>query len=362
MVTYFIVIAIVLFFSYMAQGNYNFSLATGEEVSIRKNKDIKIFLFIIVATLTITAGCRYYVGTDYANYIGLYNNDYSKMEWVDFLNFDEPIFPLMGKLSYVLFDSYFPMFFAASVITIGLMTYSTLRETRDFIFVSLLYIFTGGWVGSFNGVRQYIAVAIVFLGRKYIMERKFWRFLLVCGLAFLVHKSALFFVLIYFVYSEEFSTVRLLIITVVAVIVSRSYEALFDIIGWIKDVEFVPNDYALRSVNVLRILAHCAPAVLAVYYAFSNKLKKEQVFYAYMLIANAVTWVATADSAYLARLALYTGVFIPLALSSILESADARNKNALKVVISVLYAAFCFYEIIITDNLRNFQWIFGNLN
>ena len=361
MITYFVVIAIVLFFSYMAQGNYNASLAEGMEAGIQKNRDIKIFLFIIIATLTIVAGCRYYVGTDYSNYIRIYNDDYSKRTFLELFNFDEPMFPLIGKISYLFFDSYFPMFFIASVITICLMLYSTFKETTDFVFVSLLFIFTGGWTGSFNGVRQYIAIAIVFLGRKYIMERKFWKFLLVCGIAFLAHKSALFFILIYFVYSENFTTVRLLFVTVITILVARSYESLFDIIGWIEEEEFVADEYASRSVNILRILAGCAPAVLAIYYGFAQKLKKEQVFYAYMLIANAATWIVTADSAYLARLALYTGVFIPLGLSSILESSPKQYKIALKIIIVILYAAFWFYEVINTDNLRNFQWIFSHL-
>ena len=361
MVTYFVVIAIVLFFSYMAQGNYNASLTAGGDVSLSKNRDIKIFLFVIIATLTVTAGCRYFVGADYGAYKLMYENDYSQRALGELFNLDEPILPIIGKFSYLLFDSYFPMFFIASVITVGLMVYSTLNETRDFIFVTLLYIFAGGWIGSFNGIRQYIAVAIVFLGRKYIIERKFWKFLLICGIAFLAHRSAMFFVLIYFVYSENFSTVRLLIITIIAVMVSRSYEVVFDFIGWLNDKEFVVGVYASKSVNILRILANCAPAVLAVYYAFSKKLKKEQVFYAYMLIANAVTWVATADSAYLARLALYTGAFVPLGLSSILECAEKRDRIAMKVMIIVLYAIFWLYNIVISEDLNNFRWVFSHL-
>ena len=361
MITYAVVLLLVAFFSYLAQLSVQKDIDSNGIVRIQKSRDTKIFLFIVTAILTVTAGCRYYVGTDYANYIELYKDQYTVMTFRNFLEFDEPIVPLFGKISYLLFDNYFFMFFAVSVMTVGLMLYSTFKETEDYFYITLLYFFTGGWVGTFNAVRQFLAVAIVFIGRKYITERKFWKFLLVCAIAFLAHKSALFCILIYFVYSEKFTMKRLLIITVITIVVSRSYEYMFDLVGWVKDKEFIPNDYALRSVNVLRILAGCAPAVLSIYYGFTRKLDKQQLFYAYMLIVNAAIKIATGDSAYLARLALYTGVFVPLGLNSIFKATDKRYYNLLKLVAIILYMIFWAYEVIITDNLRNFQWIFGHL-
>lgn len=362
MLTYFIVICCVLYFSYIAERNHSVSVEANYILPSQRTKDTKIFLFIIIAVLTVTAGCRYRVGTDYVNYIEVYNSIYSNWKLSDFFKFEEPILPMIGKLSYMFFDSYFPMFFTASVMTVGFMLYSTLKETTDFVFVTMLYVFAGGWTGSFNGIRQYLAIAIVFLGRKYIMQRKFWKFLLVCGIAFLAHRSALFFILIYFIYSEEFTTVRLLVVTIITIIISRSYEVLFDLIGWINDEEYILNSYSLKSVNDLRILAGCAPAILSIYYAFTRKLDKEQIFYAYMMVANATVWLVTADSAYLARLALYTGVFVPLGLSSILKSTDEKYKKAFKIGVVVLYMLFWLYEVVNSKTLREFEWIFGNLN
>ena len=361
MLTYFIVICIALCFSYLAIQNHNACLDEGYILPFQRTRDTKIYLLIIISALTVTAGCRYHVGTDYGNYIYLYNTQYSQMTLIEVFSCEEPILPIIGKLSHICFDSYYPMFFVASVITVGLMLYSTYKETTDFIFVTLLYIFAGGWIGTFNGVRQYIAVAIVFLGRRYIMERKFLKFLLVCGVAFLAHRSALFFVLVYFVYSEKFTTVRLLMVTIITVIISRSYEVIFDLIGWMDDKEFIVSEYAAKSVNIFRILAGCAPAILAIYYAFTKKLNKEQVFYSYMLISNAAVKIVTADSAYLARLGLYTGVFIPLGLSSILGVIDEKHQKIFKIIIIVLYFVFWLYEVSITKTLREFEWIFSYL-
>ncbi len=361
MITYVIVVLITLFFSYMAQGNYSTSLAESTEVATKKSIDFKIFLFIIIATLTVTAGCRYYVGSDYGTYLVTYEMDYAKSTLAELLNLDEPMLPLMGRVSYLLFDSFLSMFLMASLVSVTLVLYSTYKETDDFVFVTMLYIFTGAWTGSFNGIRQYLAIAICFLGRRYIAERKIWKFLLVCALAFLAHKSAIFFILVYFIYSEEFLAIRLIVITAITIIIARNYETLFEIVGWIKEEELVLNFYSLKSVNLLRILANCAPAVLALYYGFTRKLNKQQIFYAYMLVANAATWIVTSDSAYLARLALYTTIFVPLALSEILKAEEKKYANIMKIGIVALYGIFWFYEVSVQVDLRNFRWVFDYL-
>ena len=121
MITYAVVLLLVAFFSYLAQLRVQKDIDSNGIVRIRKSRDTKLFLFIVTAILTVTAGCRYYVGTDYANYIELYKDQYTVMTFRNFLEFDEPIVPLFGKISYLLFDNYFFMFFAVSVMTVGLM-------------------------------------------------------------------------------------------------------------------------------------------------------------------------------------------------------------------------------------------------
>ena len=189
----------------------------------------------------------------------------------------------------------------------------------------------------------------------------FLKFLFVCGVAFLAHKSALFFVLVYFIYAEKITPIRMITISVIAMVISRNYEIIFSIIGWLNDSNASNIEYVNRSVNILRTLAGCAPAVLGIYYGFTRKLDKEQIFYVYILVANAAVKIATSDSAYLARLSLYTSAFVPLGLSSILKATEFRYRKIFKIGITVLYFALWFYEVINTKTLREFEWIFSYL-
>ncbi len=361
MLTYFLTISSSVFLCFLATlcGRTRVS---EDDISLKPKQifDTRLFLFLAIAILVFVAGCRYRVGTDYKAYMDLYEQ-YISTPWNELLTWDEPIFPIIGKICGIWSESSFPMFFVASLLTIGLALYSMYKETVDFTFVTILFIFLGCWHGTFNGIRQYLAVTIVFLGRPFIYNRKFFRFVLICLLAFLVHKSAIFFILIYFLASKEITVKRLIAVIAITVAVSLSYESIFEFIGWMNDSEFILNEYSTRAVSIFRVLVGCCPAALGIYFAYTKKLNEKQIFNVYMLVANAAVRVATSGSAYLARLGAYTALFVPLALSSVMESCDKKYKWAFKVGIIVLYGLYWYYEIVNSATLYYFEWIFGNL-
>lgn len=359
MITYFIVLVVVVVSCGFATKSCKI-VKTIDSTTLQITRDTKVFLFFSIVALTVTSGLRYFVGTDYGNYIMLYKQ-YSKLTFAEWFTFDEPILPIIGNISYRVFDSYYPMFFIVAFITIVFALVSTYKETTDYLFVTLIYIFVGCWHASFNGIRQCMAVTIVYLSRRYILQRKFFKFLLLCFVAFLVHKSALFFILVYFVYADKVSIKRLLIIIFVTITISMNYETVFGFIGWLNDSEFVQNEYSSAGVSIFRILVGCAPAILGIYFAYNKKLEKEQVFYVYMLVANAAIRVATSDSAYLARLGAYTGILVPLGINSISKLADKRYYKILRIAIVLLYFAYWLHEITNSSTLREFEWIFGNI-
>lgn len=361
MTTYFFLIIVIVAFSYVAERTFIYGeLNDLGYYPIYKTSQTRFCLFFIACALIVTSGLRYHVGTDYKSYIALYNG-YVGLTKNQLFTLNEPILPIIGKVCGIVFDSYIAMFFVVAVLTIGLYLYSTYKETTDYLFVTLMYIFVGCWHGSFNGIRQYLAVSIIYVGRKYIEERKFIKFAIVCFLAFLVHKSAIFGLALYFVPARKLSVKRLTLVVVGTLVLSRSYEWAFNIIGWLNDSEFMITEYSARSVNVLRVLVGCSPAALGVYYGFTRKLSDEQIFYVYMLVANAATRVVTMGSAYLARLGAFTAIFVPIGLCYLTKETDSRYYKILRWIIIIFYFIYWMYEIQISDTLRNFEWVFSYL-
>ena len=129
-----------------------------------------------------------------------------------------------------------------------------------------------------------------------------------------------------------------------------------------EEVEFELNNYSTASVNIFRTLVGCCPAILGLYFAYNNKdLDEQQVFYIYMLIINASTRIVTSESAYLARLACYPTVFVPLGLGYLTDICSQKYYKVFRAGILILYMLFWLYEVLNTKTLREFEWIFSYL-
>lgn len=359
MATYFIVIFIVFICCYLAEKSLiKNKISESGSVCVKKTINTKFFLFLVVATLTFVSGFRYYVGADYGGYMIIYD-DIIKDGLGIFNLTEENGFRLLCLLCEKIYDSYTTMFVVCAIVTIVPFLYSTYKESNDFIFVSFMYIFSGGWHGSFNGMRQFFAATIIYLGRHYIEQRKFSKYFLICFIAFLFHRSSIFALLFYFICSKEFTLKKTFIILSATLILSYSYKPIFDFIGWLDQEEFVITYYASNSVNILRVLVHCCPAIIAIYLTFNKKLDKKHVFYTYMLIADAAIYIAMSGSAYLTRLGIYTSAFIPLGLSYITKATPVKYFKVLRYVIIILYFLFWLYDISINIDLNNFQFVFG---
>ena len=116
-------------------------------------------------------------------------------------------------------------------------------------------------------------------------------------------------------------------------------------------------EYYSNSVNILRVLVYCAPPIVVLLLYAKNVPDKTQRFYINILLANAAAMLATSNSAYLARLSIYTNVFTPLALTKLLKFENRITEMSVKTIVVCLYAVFWYIEVIGSDNLVRFTWI-----
>lgn len=322
------------------------------------------FVFLTFLILALVAGLRWEVGADYWQYAKLYPY-YSATALKDFFSprlYQLNIMGIRGIsiLSKHIYDDPATMFFLSSFITIGLYVWRIAKSSKMFAFSILLYILIGSWHGSFNGVRQFLASAIIFAGSSFIIQKKFYKYALVVILASLFHSSALVMLPVYFIAIRKTDTKQWLLLIAIAVAMITSYDVLFKIaeIALDKDMS-VMTPYMARRVNILRVGVSFAPLVL--YFLVRGKYKKdpESNFYINMLIVNAALKVGTINSAYLMRVGIYTGAFTILALPKLLECFDKRSALLLKFIIVGLYAIFWYVEVRNVPNLYNFKWIFA---
>lgn len=312
--------------------------------------------------LIFVAGFRWRVGTDYWTYSSLYST-YKTEVLTSIKTFDEPGIRVVSYVSSLIYDDYAMMFLISSIITIGLFVWTYYRYSDAFFISILLYIFGHGWTGSFNGVRQYIASAILFSGHKYILEKKIWKYLLIVFLASLFHISAAPMILLYFVPQANINKKRIIILLIMTIILFFSYDAIFQVINEVfislgRETIVGNGAYSTQNINPLRILVMIAPAFLYYFITPKSRLNSKDFFYINMIIINATIFLISINSAYLARFALYTTPYIPIGFPIIFKGVNKKITLNILYFSLVLYLFYWGYDVMITPNLRNFQWIF----
>ena len=335
-----------------------------------KNKMITNIMFILaVGILVLFSSLRYWVGTDYAEYF--YSYDAAVRNVLDNLKaFDEPGISFLAWLSDKTVGNFSGMFAYAALLTIGLFGIAIYKNSNNYLYSFALLIMAGCWSGSFNAVRQYIAISIVLVSHRFIFERKFWKYLIAVIIATAFHRSALLFVILYFIINKETNAKLLFAMILISVFFFFGEGLILRFIGENIDryssTSFENNPYVLQRVNTLRILVSVTPVIIAWFFYGKNGINsdEERAFYFNFLLFNALLSIGTSGSAYLARFAIYTNAFVPIAYPRLFSvKSIGKQKNPfllLNVFAIIFYSVFWIYEISINYNLYTWRWITEN--
>ena len=86
-----------------------------------------------------------------------------------------------------------------TLLFISIKKYTVNYPLATILFLGLWFFFT------FTYLRQVLGATIVWLGIRYVIERKFWRFMVVVLIGFSMHNSAIIFFPLYFIPQRKFS-------------------------------------------------------------------------------------------------------------------------------------------------------------
>ena len=350
-------IVLVSIFSLMAT-QYSSTRENSVENSlkiVKAQKLDKIFVWLVFLCLAFVAAFRYGVGTDFFSY---YNGDNwaNKFEERDY---SDPGFTLLALLCNIVFYSQKgALTLVSAVITVALFVFTIAKKQEDFPLSILLFIFVGCFTGMFNGVRQYLAAAILFAGHRFIIEKKPIRWFFVVLLASSFHITAILMFFIYFVCNLKCNWMLL-----IAIILLLAYEPLFHLVGALKQDEIdMNNAYMSGSVNKLRVAVQCVP-ILLLFFLNKDKINndKEARFLLNICLLNAAIAIAAMNSPYFSRFCIYTSCFQIFMYPKVFSKMRKDDKNLFVVLLLFFYALFWGYEVLNSASLKNFNWIFSRL-
>ncbi len=163
---------------------------SGKIVSISR-KNIAVFLSFL--PMFLVSALRFHVGGDYVGYERIFRN---VQEGTDI--YAEPGFGLLNKLVIWYSGDIQWVYALSAAVTLILLFYGIYRYSPSPAMSLYLFVTMGYFFSSFNILRQFIAVSILFAGFRFLKEGRFVPYLALVLVAMTFHKTAIVMIPLYF--------------------------------------------------------------------------------------------------------------------------------------------------------------------
>jgi transmembrane protein EpsG len=313
--------------------------------SITYVKPNKLLMFIAMLSLILVSGLRNNIGDT-----PFYVHSYKMIDDSSLFNIK-----LEGDFGFNFFQTFLHkisddpqlLLFSTALITNALIVITLYKYSRMIELSIYVYIASGMYTVTMNGIRQSLAAAIVFIATKYILKGDFKKFLLVVLLASTFHQTALIFIPIYFIVRRKAWTKDTYILLGIGVLIAAGFtefsELLFSAIRDTKYAEY--SEFNEGGASTLRLAVSASPLVLA--FIGKDKLRElwPQSDYIVNLATLGVVFLILATQNWIfARFNLYFGLYSLILVSWLVMLMVKQNRGFVYFGILVCYLIFFIYE------------------
>ncbi|MDD5979928.1 MAG: EpsG family protein [bacterium] len=308
---FYIISFLVSFFLYALYNKYN----------------KKVFLIISFIIPCLIGGLRYNVGTDFQDYYYMYlTKNYAD---VGFKIISIISSHLTGFQSLIFIYNFLSLFF----IFLGLKNIN--KNSRSFAYLCYLFLH---FTSNFNGIRQMLAVSIIFFAYKYINEKNLKKYLIFVLLAGLCHTTAFLCIPLYFIFTtSKFKNKALYLILMI--ILSINFQNVITLLGHFslfnkymtylnyQGVSF--NNYSFfLDLLILFYILHFKKRII--------KNDERNSVYIYIYIFALILSITGFFSPFVKRISTYFKIIDIFLLGSI-PSSCFNNKNKLLNYIIIIF-------------------------
>lgn len=314
--------------------------------------DKKIFLILSFVFPLIIGGFRYNVGTDYLNYLFYYNNKIPT----------SVTFDIISSIARY-FDKFYILFFIYSFLTLFFF-YKGLeiidKKYRTLSLCLFLFIY---FPMTFNGIRQLLAVSIIFYLFKYIKDKKMFHWSIGVIIATMCHQTAILCLPFYFILNSKSKFIKFLLIIVM----------FFISIYYVNIIQFLSN-YSFFSHYVLYTEKYVGDYGNKIFYLelltllylilYRKKLiemnEDNNIFYFAYEIGIILMFTGFFDP-YVKRISYYfviNKIFLLAQLPYAFKDINNKNLNNFMIASYSILIFILMYYIMNQGNVFPYTWVF----
>lgn len=309
-----------------------------------KNGGPSLFFSIILITfLAVISGLRNGIGDTYmyCHLYGLIGPGYDSNGGY------EPGFIFILKILKSISEDPQLMIFTLGVVTTVINVWIIRQYSKCFELAVLMYIASGFYLVTMNGIRQCLAGAILFAATTFIIKGKFKSYLFVTLLMYTIHNSALVMIPVYFIARMAPWSKNIYRVLILFLIGMLFYEPLMNIVGQMNDkAATYANEFNEGGANIIRVAIYIVPVIFA--YIKRDELKKvwpnSNVFINISLI-NLMIMGFSLYNWIFARFNIYTQVYTFVLLPNIiLNCFKGKERRLIYYGLLICYIVFFIFE------------------
>ena len=320
------------------------------------------FALLVIAPVIIWAGFRSGAGyVDTNAYIRMYEKIPTGIgdlfHYITVVQTKDPGFSIyLAIIKKIFGSSYTPFLFISALIqglavTFFFRKYSSQFMISMFIFIASTEYFS--WM--FNGLRQFLAVAIALIAFRFLFEKKYIPYVLLILLASTIHLTAIILLPVAFIVNSRPWSIRVFIVLVIAIFALIATNQFTDFLNsslqdtqYSDSVEYWQQEH-FGGTNPIRVLVQIVPTVIAVVARRklaenSNRLIDISIN---MSVVSSAIWLISmvTSGIHIGRLPIYVCLFnnilLPYEIQILFNEKDQR---IVKFAMVVLYLAFSYYQ------------------
>lgn len=182
-----------------------------------------VYLTLVGITLTVVGGARAFgVSYDGVTYAGIFRR-FANSAWVPPQKYTFSVeygFYVLCKLIAVLGGTARTMFWVTSAFTSASVCVFIYRNTKHVFFAMIVLLSFPFFYTSFDLIRYYLAGSIVLWAFQYAQKGRFFEYACFIMMACLFHKTAIMFIVLYFMPKIRWNIITVVILCLAALLIS----------------------------------------------------------------------------------------------------------------------------------------------
>lgn len=342
-------LTLVFVFAMSLMARYFAAPAVVEAAYIQPNK---ILAAIAGFSLALVAGLRNNIGDTFFYMHSYKVNDFS---WQAVIQGKDLGFNILQILLKEISDDPQILVLSTALVTNLLIVIVLYKYTRLYELSLFVYITSGAFIVSMNGIRQFLAAAIVFAATKSLVEGKWKTYMLVVLFASLLHQSALIMLPLYFIVRRKAWTGITFAFLLLAVLIVMGFSYFSDILfAALKDTQYGEyKTFNEGGASIIRVLVYAVPLIIV--YFGRNKLKEifpDSDIFVNISILGLVLLIISTQNWIFARMSIYFSLYHLVLLGWLVKLFRPKDQKLVYIAIIFFYLCYFYFENVITLGLQ----------